>query len=277
MKFIKPYLKAFAYVGLVTYASPIFAQSEESPFATLEWKKGPTTAKVGYVASQKVDSGCMFLEAADARKFLELNQNPSSSSDVGVIVSGNWWASYSYDDIGYVSDDEKGSLDSDAILTSLKEGTKQGNAERRRRGWSELTVLGWAREPHYDESTHNLEWATKISSSDGICVNYNTRILGRGGVMRVTLVCEPNELSSVLPEFKSALRGFSYNVGKRYAEYRKGDRTAEIGLSALILGGEGAAAVKTGAFNWLWKGIVVVALAIGGFLKKIFGGGKKDQ
>lgn len=279
MKFIKPYLKAFAVcVCLVT--NPIFAQSEESRLAelkALDWKEGPTTAKVGYVASQKVESGCMFLEAADARKFLELNENPSSSSDIGVIMSDKWWASYSYDDIGYVSDDEKGSLDSDAILASLKKGTEQGNAERRRRGWPELTVLGWARKPHYDEVSHNLEWAMKISSRDGICVNYNTRILGRGGVMRVTLVCDPDELTSALPEFKSALRGFSYNAGNRYAEYRRGDRTAEIGLSALILGGAGAAAVKTGAFKWLWKGIVVVALAIGGFLKKLLGGGKKDQ
>ena len=278
MKFIKPYLKAFgACVSLVICINPIFAQSEEDALASLDWKMGPTTANVGYVASQEVDSGCMFLEAADARKFLELCKNPSSSFDVGVIVSEKWWAKYSYADIGYVSDDEKESLDSEAILASLKEGTKQGNVERRSRGWPELTILGWAREPHYDESTHNLEWATKVSSSDGICVNYNTRILGREGVMSVTLVCEPDELYSVLPEFKSALQGFSYNVGKRYAEYRKGDRAAEIGLSALILGGAGAAAVKTGAFKWLWKGIVVVALAIGGFLKKLFGGGQKDQ
>ena len=95
--------------------------------------------------------------------------------------------------------------------------------------------------------------------------------------MSVTLVCEPDKLSSVLPEFKSALRGFDYNAGNRYAEYRKGDRTAEIGLSALILGGAGAAAAKTGAFKWLWKGIVAIALAVGGLFKKIFGKGGEGQ
>lgn len=252
------------------------AQSDENPFADLDWKKGPTTARVGNIAEQRVGSGYMFLEASDARKFMELNQNPSSESDVGVIVAEDWWACYSYADIGYVSDEEKESLDSDAILHSLKEGSKAGNAERRRRGWSELTLLGWAREPHYDSRTHNLEWATRLSSDNGIVVNYNTRILGRGGVMSVTLACDPDKLDDVLPQFKSALRGFSYTSGNRYLEYRKGDRTAEVGLSALILGGAAAAAAKTGAFKWLWKGIVVVALAIGGFLKKIFGG-KKDQ
>jgi len=280
MKFMKSHLKACgACVCLVTYISPIFAQSEDSPFAELDWKKGPTTAKVGHVASQKVDSGCLFLEAADVRKFMELTQNLYSESEVGVIVSedSSWWASYSYDDIGYVSDDEKESLDSRAILETLKKNNEKANIERRQRGWPEMIPLGWAREPHYDEKSHNLEWAVKFSSKDGIVVNYNTRILGRGGVMSVTLVCEPEKLYSVLPEFKSALRGFSYNAGNRYAEYRRGDRTAEIGLSALILGGAGAAAAKTGVFKWLWKGIVVVALAIGGFFKKIFGGGRKGQ
>ena len=280
MKFIELSLKTVVAPAFwVVCISSAFAQSEENPFAALDWKKGPTTAKVGHVASQKVDSGCMFLEATDVRKFMELTQNLYSESEVGVIVSeeSSWWASYSYDDIGYVRDDEKGSLDSCAILEKLKKNSEKANIERRQRGWPEMKPIGWAREPHYDDKSHNLEWAVKFSSKDGIVVNYHTRILGRGGVMSVTLVCEPDKLSSVLPEFKSVLQGFNYNVGNRYAEYRRGDRTAEIGLSALILGGAGAAAVKTGAFKWLWKGIVVVALAIGGFVKKLFGGGKKDQ
>lgn len=250
---------------------------DENPFADLNWKEGPTTARVGFVANQEVGAGCAFLEGSDARKFLELNKNPSSPDDVGILLSENWWASYSYDDIGYVSDDEKGSLDSSAILDTLRKGTAHGNIERRQRGWPELTILGWAREPHYDARTHNLEWATRISSDGMICVNYNTRILGRGGVMRVVLVCDPENLDAVLPEFKAALRGFAYSAGNRYSEYRAGDRAAEIGLSALILGGAGAVAVKTGAFKWLWKGLVVIALAIGGFLKRLFGGGDKNQ
>ena len=257
----------------------VFAQSDENPIAALDWKKGPTTVRIAGVAKQDVGNGYLFLEADDAKKFMELSQNPDSNVD-GVILyaqdNASWFAFYSYDGIGYVKDDEKGSLDSDAILESIRAGTEQANVERRRRGWSEMKVLGWARKPHYDESTHNLEWAIKGASDEGTVVNYNTRFLGRGGVMSVTLVCSTDQLSSVLPEFKSALQGFSYTSGNRYFEYRKGDRTAEVGLSALILGGAAAAAAKTGAFKWLWKGIVVVALAIGGFLKKIFGG-KKDQ
>jgi len=275
---------ALTLVSIVTLnlqASSRTAQAEEeNPIAALDWKKGPTTARIAGVAKQEVEKGYMFLESSEAKKFMELTQNPDSDVD-GVILcaqdDSSWFATYSYDNIGYVSDDEKGSLDCDAILDSIRKGTEQSNVERRRRGWPTMKVLGWARKPHYDDATHNLEWAIKASSDDGMVVNYNTRLWGRGGVMSVTLVCEPDQLSSVLPEFKSALQGYSYTSGNRYLEYRKGDRTAEVGLSALILGGAAAAAAKTGAFKWLWKGLVVVVLAIGGFLKKIFGGGKKDQ
>ena len=264
---------------LAVCSSPLFAQSEENPFAELDWKIGPTTAKVGSVASQKVDDGYVFLEASDMRKFCDLIENPYSKSDIGVIAPDDlaWFAVYSYDPIGYVKDDEKESLDSQAILKALRKGNEQGNAERRRRGWSEITLVGWVREPHYDEATHNLEWAVKGASEEGPVVNYNTRVLGRGGVMSVTLVCGPEELPSVLPKFKSALNGFGYTAGNRYSEFRAGDHIAEIGLSALILGGATAAAVKTGAFKWLWKGIVVAAAAIGGLFKKIFGKGKQNQ
>lgn len=95
--------------------------------------------------------------------------------------------------------------------------------------------------------------------------------------MSVMLVCDPEELPTVLPRFKSALKGFDYTAGNRYSEFRAGDHVAEIGLSALIVGGAAAAAVKTGAFKWIWKGLVLIAVAIGGFFKKLFGKGKKSQ
>lgn len=264
---------------LAVCSSPLFAQSEENPLAELDWKIGPTTSKVGSVATQKVDDGYVFLEASEVRKFDELTQNLYSPDEVGVIApeDGSWFAVYSWDPIGYVKDDEKESLDSEALLDALRKGNVQSNADRRQRGWDEVTLVGWAREPHYDETTHNLEWATQFSSSDGPVVNYNTRILGRGGVMSVMLVCDPEELPTVLPRFKSALKGFDYTAGNRYSEFRAGDHVAEIGLSALIVGGAAAAAVKTGAFKWIWKGLVLIAVAIGGFFKKLFGKGKKSQ
>lgn len=256
----------------------LHAQSDYDP-ADLNWKIGPTTAKVGSVASQEVDEGYVFLEASEVRKFDELTRNPYSPTQVGVIAPEDlsWFAVYSFHAIGYVKDDEKGSLDSKAILDAFMKGEKISNAERRRRGWPELKLIGWVREPHYNETTHNLEWAMRFSSESETVINYQTRILGRKGIMSVCLVCEPDQLSTVLPKFRSVLNGFEYTGGNRYAEFRSGDRIAEVGLTGLIVGGATAVAVKTGVFKWIWKGILVIAVAIGGMFKKIFGKGDRQQ
>jgi uncharacterized membrane-anchored protein len=88
--------------------------------------------------------------------------------------------------------------------------------------------------------------------------------------MKATLVADPTIISTVIPEFKSVLAGFNFNDGKRYNQFAKGDKIAEYGLSALIVGGATAVAVKSGLFKWLWKAIVVGVIAISGFIKRIF-------
>ncbi len=278
---MKRTLRTFGIGLLVAACTGVVAAQEEevNPVLQLGWKTGPATIDVGNNARQVVWDGYLALEADDTRKFLELTENTSSGNEMAVIAKDDfsWFAVYSYDAIGYVRDDEKEDLDARALLEAFKQGNEEGNAERRSHGWSELTLLGWARKPHYDESSHNLEWGLKFRSNEGLVVNYNTRILGRGGVMSVTLVCDPEVLESVLPDFKTALTGFSYKEGHRYAEYRPGDHAAEIGLSALIVGGGVAAGVKTGAFKWIWKALVFVFVAIVGVFKKIFGRGGGDK
>ena len=105
-----------------------------------------------------------------------------------------------------------------------------------------------------------------------VIINYNTRLLGREGVMMVTLVTGPEEFLSVLPDYRNLIGGFTYKPGRRYAEYRPGDKAAKVGLSALVVGGATAAAVKTGAFKWLWKLLVLAFVAAGGLVKKLFSG-----
>ena len=91
---------------LAACTSPLFAQSEKNPLAELDWKFGPTTAKVGSVASQRVEDGYAFLEAPEVRKFDELIQEPYLESEVAVIAPDDlsWFAVYSWDPIGYVKD-----------------------------------------------------------------------------------------------------------------------------------------------------------------------------
>ena len=63
--------------------------------------------------------------------------------------------------------------------------------------------------------------------------------------MRAILVSDPNSLEQDIKAFRTALRGFDFVSGQRYAEFRSGDKMAEYGLAALIVGGAAAAAAKT--------------------------------
>ena len=70
-------------------------------------------------------------------------------------------------------------------------------------------------------------------------------------------VSDPTSLDKDIRSFKTSLAGFSFNSGQQYSEYRIGDKVAEYGLAALIVGGAAAAAAKSGAFKFLGKFIGV--------------------
>ena len=238
----------------------------------VNWQKGPSVGQLGINGEVKVPEGYLFANARDTRTIMEENKNPITNRELGLIAPAGetWFAVFEFDDVGYVKDDEKTSLDANEILESIKKGTEEGNKERTRRGWPTMTIIGWETAPRYNEITHNLEWAIRAQSEGSPVINHNTRVLGRGGVMEVTLVADPAVLAETMPKFKAMLEGFEFKQGQRYAEFRAGDKTAAYGLTGLIVGGGTAALVKTGAFKWIWKGLVAAALAIGAFVKKLF-------
>jgi uncharacterized membrane-anchored protein len=251
--------------------SPVDTFSWED-FDGVKWQKGPSLGDLGTHAQVKVPDGYVFAGASDTRTIMEANHNPVTGKEMGFLAPAGetWFAVFEFDDVGYVKDDEKDSLDAFAMLDSIKAGTEAGNKERVSRGWPTMTVLGWETPPRYNEITHNLEWAIRAQSEGLPVVNHNTRVLGRGGVMEVTLVTDPDLLAETMPKFKEMLAGFEFKQGHRYAEFRAGDRTAAYGLTGLIVGGGTAALVKTGAFKWIWKLLVAGAAGVAALLKKVF-------
>jgi len=261
---------------LVAVIAPQAAAQGSDPLAQVAWKHGPTTGTMGDKAEIKVPYGYVFTDSTGTRQVMEAFQNPISGTEVGFLgpESLDWFFVFEFDDVGYVKDDEKDELDADAIFDSIVKGTEAANKEREKRGWAPIEVYAWHTKPHYDAANHNLEWGIRAESEGQRIVNYNTRILGREGVMRVTLVCDPQQVEATLPVSKKLLADFSYAQGHRYEEWRKGDRLAKYGLTALVAGGAAAVAAKTGLLKHLWKLIVAGVVAIGALLKKIFG--RKD-
>jgi len=278
IKHLIPNLVACTALTLFTPAFAQEAEQEPGIVDQLNWQLGPGVGDLGGIAQIDIPEGYLFVDGDDTRVLMEAMQNPINGEEVGFLApeAMDWFIVFEFSDVGYVADDEKGSLDSAAMLKSIQEATEEGNKERVRRGWATFTVLGWQQAPRYNEATHNLEWAIHGESGGEPVINWNTRLLGRGGVMSVTLVADPETLEGILPQFNERLAMFTYKDGHRYAEYKEGDKLAKYGLSALVVGGAAAVAVKSGALKWLWKVLVVGAVAVGGVFKKFFSG-RKEQ
>jgi uncharacterized membrane-anchored protein len=237
---------------------------------------------LGGKAEIAIPQGYRFTSGDGTRKMMAMYGNPPTQRELGMLATEGLgpWIIFEFDEAGYVKDDDKDKINADEMLASLRESQKGGNEYRREHGLPELEILGWVVPPRYNEKTHNLEWGTRLKSldNDGISINYNTRLLGRNGVMEVTLVCEPEELEKMLAEQEKILAGFSYIEGQRYAEFREGDKVAKYGLTALIAGTGAFAAAKMGLFGKLGlllaklgKGVILVIVAALAGLKKLFG------
>jgi len=266
-------------LALLVVTLPVAAQQPRDPqdvvkqIQGLGWVHGPADANIGGLATITVPKGLSFLDGPNTRKFLELNLNPPRDNHYTLSSQDlSWFAVFYFESVGYVKDDEK--LDPDALLKSLQGSDDRANDERKRLSMPPINTVGWHVPPHYDPETKRLEWGMKLRQSDvgTDVVNYTIRILGRRGVMHVTLVSDPQELDKDIVAFKGALGGYGFVAGEKYAEFKAGDRVAEYGLAALVLGGAAAVATKTGFGKALIKfiGIGVVALfgAVAAFFRK---------
>jgi uncharacterized membrane-anchored protein len=191
-----------------------------------------------------------------------------------------------WEGVGYVKDDEADKLDAKEILESIREGTEEGNKFRAEKGLPPVSVVGWDEPPRYDKERRHMMWAIRGRSQNGETVNFNTRLLGRGGFLAMNLICGPEQLAGLKPTVEDLLKRTQYVPGKRYADVVKGqDKMAEFGLAAMVIGGAAIAGkvvkigllakfgkVLLGLVLVLKKGFLLVILAIGAFIKRLFGG-----
>jgi len=270
---------------LLALIAPIIAcvtlsvAAQDNPDEGLPWQRGPTVVQMGSHAAMDLPEGFKFLDPDGARELNVLMQNPPVGTDEYAIAdaSGKWVAFFAYEETGYIKDDEK--IDPDDILESIRRGTVQSNKERRDRGWDELNILGWSAQPEYDDQIKSLAWSilAEEASTHEKVVNYNTRLLGRYGVMDVVVVTAPEELAYAIENFKRTVPGFQFSAGETYGEYQPGDHVAAYGLAALITGGAAAVAAKKGLFAVIggfllaaWKIVLAGLVAAGAWFKSLF-------
>jgi uncharacterized membrane-anchored protein len=269
------------FLAMTLGASVAFGQPPQQPAGpNLEMLEGPCEGKLGTRATIKVPKDYSFVQTKDMARLNEITHNLHNPNDMGAVV---WYSKngeqfvvfFNFDPSGYVKDDEKDKLDADQMLAAMRSTEAESNKERSQRGWAPLTLLGWEKAPYFDEQTKRLTWAIRNSSQGAVNINYESRVLGRTGVMSATLVCGPESLAEAVPEYNELLKTFEYNSGEKYSEWRSGDKVAAYGLTALVAGGGLALAAKTGLLAKLIKpiivGFVVVGGAIASFFRNIFG------
>jgi len=272
-------ISSLAFACLFTFVcSATENQTDQKP--AIDWQKGPLKASLGGLADINIPAGFLFTDRKGTQKLLELTQNIPNGKEVGAIIPVTrgedqkiWFVIFEFNEVGFVRDDEKGKIDADGLLKSIQEGTEEGNEVRKEKGWPAFHVLGWQSSPFYDQRTNNLTWAIRgQDEKGGKSVNHSVRILGRRGTMNVDLVLDPDEYANVLPAFSNLMNTFEFQQGSKYADFVKGDKVAEYGLTALIAGGAGALAVKTGLFMKMWKFIIAIVIALKKALIAIFVG-----
>src|SRR4051812_49086552 len=151
---------ALAAAGLVSMPALAAGKADKAEDAAekkpeLNWQPGPAKVKLaGSVAVLDLSESEMFLDAPQTRKLLEKWGNPTTGDEVGLVhpmdEEARWSAIFEYEAAGYVKDDEKDSIDADALLKNIKEATEEGNDYRKEHGGSALHVLRWSDPPHYD-------------------------------------------------------------------------------------------------------------------------------
>lgn len=262
--------------------APPKSREEAYQRAGIKLKSGPATVALGSAAEIKLPEGYHFIGPDSLDRFYELTQNSRAGNEVGVMLAKDYMLFFDYADIGYVKDEDKDQLDADKLMSAMKEGEEESNAARKERGWDELRLAGWSTKPHYDAKTNNLKWAINLTSSQDnykeVWINESIRLLGRGGVMNVTLVSDTAAFKQAEVDADKLLaENFGYVAGQKYAEFKSGDKIAAYGLSALVLGGAGVAASKMGLFAKLgvmlgkaWKFVVLAIVALGAAIKKFW-------
>jgi len=253
---------------------------------SLHYRSGKINVDAAH-AALNLNAGFRFLDAADAQKVLsELWGNPPDDKVLGMLVpvaaplsdpKKSWAVVITYKNEGYVSDKDAAGIDYDAMLKEMQEGTAEANAERKRLGYPEVQLVGWATKPHYDASTNKLYWAKELAFDGGRehALNYDIRVLGRGGYLSLNAVAGMNQLHQIEGEMQKVLTLTEFDAGQRYGDFNAStDKVAAYGIAALVAG---AIAAKAGLFAKLLvlllafkKFAIVGFIAVAAAVRKFF-------
>jgi uncharacterized membrane-anchored protein len=287
---------AVAFMALSTisvHAQPSREGSAEEFEAKLGYQTGTVSLRGG-MATLRLPESFRFIGPEGSRRLLtEAWGNPPATANrvLGMLIPtaasplsrDGWGIVITYEEEGYVNDDDAASIDYAKMLTEMRESLVEANKAREKQGFEAITLVGWAEAPHYDARSHKLYWAKELAfGADGEhTLNYSIRVLGRRGVLVLNAVANMNQLPAIRQQTQTVLAAVDFNEGHRYTDYLPGtDKAAAYGITGLIIG---ATAAKAGFFKLLIAGllafkkaVVVGVVALVSAIKALFGGKKQE-
>lgn len=238
--------------------------------STFRYESGKINLGEG-IASIEVPAGFKYLNPVQSEQVLtDLWGNPGGSETLGMLFPENTTASaedswafvITYDEIGYVKDNDADDINYDELLEEMKTDMKAANEERTQLGYETVQLVGWAASPYYDQNRKVLHWAKelKFGESEENTLNYNIRLLGRKGVLVLNAVGIMNQLPEVNQHIDNVLSSVTFQSGYKYAEFDpKIDQVAAWTIGGLVAG---KVLAKAGIFALLLKNIKLIIIAL---------------
>lgn len=215
--------------------------------SSLNYQKGEIQLPGG-VAKLKVPENFYYLSPADTERVLtEAWGNPAGSETLGMLFpdgltpidKGAWGVTIEYSEDGYVDDSDAKDIDYTEMLGDMKEETRAENEDRVAAGYEAIELVGWAAQPFYDEMSHKLHWAQelKFGEAEENTLNYNIRVLGRKGYLRLNFIADMEQLPEIEQNLESVLAMAEFNDGYRYDQFDpEYDKMAAYGIGGLVAG-----------------------------------------
>lgn len=242
------------------------------------------------LAKLEVPKGYKYLDAEQTEYVLtELWGNPSTGEpNLGMLFPDSmspvsldltYGVEIDYSNEGYIEDSEAKNLDYDDLLAEMQKDVKEASKNRVYQGYEAIELIGWAAEPFYDAANKKLHWAKEIKFGEEEDVvntlNYNIRILGRGGYLNLNAIGDMDVLSLVQNDVDAILASVDFVEGQKYSDFNPNiDKVAAYGVGGLIAG---KVLAKAGFFAVLLKFWKFIALGFfGAFvaIKRFFFGDK---
>ena len=293
-------MKPAALLCLLAFVLSPFVRAEGDPkkeavlakmeqlAASLKYRDGEIPLR-GDLAKLKLPPTLRYLGPDDAATVLERiwGNPPSRAKSLGMLVPADipitaqnaWAVIVTYEEDGYVKDDDATKINYDDLLKEMRAGVKAGNEEREKQGYPSIELVGWATPPRYEAAAKKMYWAKELKFSDSPenSLNYGIRVLGRRGVLVLNAVASMSQLADIEAATPMLLGAVDFQEGHRYTDFKPGtDKVATYGLAALVAGGVLA---KTGFLKVLIAGalaakkfIIIGLVALSGVIKKFFGG-----